>query len=318
MQDWIKHLIDIKDQVYPPFDYFFDPSRRIFLGYLLSALLLSIFVFYRRKKHHKTSLFRYIYNSKHWFGASARVDYIIIVLNTFVKIGLIANWLYLGRHFSIYVDEFLQNTIGYNTIQLSKTTTLVSYTVCIILFNDLMVYTVHYLFHRIPFLWEFHKTHHSASSLTPFTQYRLHPVELICNNFALIFSFGLLTGIFDFMSQHSIHQWEFIGVNIFSFLFFIFGANLRHSHVQLSYPSFLENLFISPLQHQIHHSDNPKHFNKNLGSKLAIWDWLFGTLVKSKEVNELKFGIGEEEKSYATSITKNLFGPFMKWFSKKK
>ena len=60
-----------------------------------------------------------------------------------------------------------------------------------------------------------------------------------------------------------------------------FGANLRHSHVKLKYPSFLEYIFISPHQHQIHHSDNPIHFNKNMGSKLAIWDWLLGTLVLS-------------------------------------
>ena len=35
--------------------------------------------------------------------------------------------------------------------------------------------------HKIPILWEFHKIHHSATSLNPITQYRLHPLELLIN-----------------------------------------------------------------------------------------------------------------------------------------
>ena len=32
--------------------------------------------------------------------------------------------------------------------------------------NDFFSYLTHYLMHTIPFLWEFHKTHHSATTLT--------------------------------------------------------------------------------------------------------------------------------------------------------
>ena len=34
----------------------------------------------------------------------------------------------------------------------------------------------HYLSHRIAFLWEFHKVHHSATVLTPLTNFRVHPI----------------------------------------------------------------------------------------------------------------------------------------------
>ena len=33
--------------------------------------------------------------------------------------------------------------------------------------------------HRVPALWEFHKVHHSAEVLTPLTEWRQHPVELM-------------------------------------------------------------------------------------------------------------------------------------------
>ena len=102
----------------------------------------------------------------------------------------------------------------------------------------------------------------------------------------------------------------FLGVNVFHFVFLLLGSNLRHSHVKLKYPRILEYIFISPFQHQIHHSDNPIHFNKNMGSKLAIWDWLLGTLVLSKSVSRLKFGIGSKERNNYNSLFTNLWVPF--------
>ena len=78
--------------------------------------------------------------------------------------------------------------------------------------------------------------------------------------------------------------------DVFTFIFFLYGANLRHPHVKQKYPHFLEYLFISPYQHQIHHSSNTAHFNKNMGSRFAIWDWFFGTLVLSKKVKKIRFG----------------------------
>ena len=70
------------------------------------------------------------------------------------------------------------------------------------------------------------------------------------------------------------------------------GANLRHSHVPLSYGRRLEQVLISPLQHQIHHSIAIEHQNRNFGSKFAIWDRMFGTLITAKQVElPLRFGV---------------------------
>ncbi len=37
----------------------------------------------------------------------------------------------------------------------------------------------HSLSHRVGWMWEFHKVHHTAESLTPLTNYRVHPVDTI-------------------------------------------------------------------------------------------------------------------------------------------
>ena len=64
-----------------------------------------------------------------------------------------------------------------------------------------------------------------------------------------------------------------------------FGATLHHSHIWLTYGRMLEHVFISPAQHQVHHSTDPQHYDRNFGTMLALWDWLFGTLyvIKGKE-----------------------------------
>lgn len=54
-----------------------------------------------------------------------------------------------------------------------------------------------------------------------------------------------------------------------------------------------------------------------MGSKLAIWDFIFGTLVKSKEAKNIKFGIGKEEGKDFDTFIKSLLSPFKKMFINK-
>jgi sterol desaturase/sphingolipid hydroxylase (fatty acid hydroxylase superfamily) len=169
--------------------------------------------------------------------------------------------------------------------------------------------------HKVPFLWEFHKIHHSATTLNPITQYRLHPVELILNNLSYFVVSAILMGVGDYFYQGVINQAVYAEVNIFAMLFLFWGSNLRHSHVKLRYFNFVERLVISPFQHQIHHSNNPAHFDKNLGAKFALWDWLFGTLIRSEKQKTLRFGLGSKESSHYDTFLKTLYQPFKKIFT---
>lgn len=307
MESVFQTLIDVCKM---PFTYFFNMEKRIHILYLLSALILAYYIF--KKTIKKGSFLNYIFHKKVWFSHSAMVDYYMFFFNGFVKILLVAPYLYFGFQLSYWVNNYLIDRFGLIQNPLSVTTTLILYTIVITIITDLFVYLIHLAFHKIPFLWEFHKIHHSATSMTPITQYRIHPIELIFNNIQSILSFGLVTGIFDYLSNGNINIWTFFGVNIFTFLFFMLGANLRHSHVKLRYFNFLEYIFISPMQHQIHHSKNPKHWDKNMGSKLAIWDWIFGTLFVSKGVDKIAYGLGAGQDAEYTSFSQNMFNPFIK------
>lgn len=303
----------LKEGVLMPFSFLWNPEKRIYIMYMLSALVMAFYVY--KKSKVKGSFWSYVAPKKMWLGSSAKVDYILVFFNAFVKIILIGPYLILGLYFAFYINEFLLQQFGEKNLDISVFWILFLYTIVLTVVSDFSSFIVHYAQHKISFLWEFHKIHHSATELNPVTQYRLHPVELIINNIRGIIVFGLVTGIFDYLSTQRIDKLTFIGVNVFSFIFLTFGANLRHSHIEFKYFNVIEYIFISPFQHQIHHSNKPEHYDKNMGAKFALWDWIFGTLVRSEDVDEITYGLGEEDEHY-DSFLKNLYKPFVNIFNK--
>ena len=298
----------IEEALEMPVSYLQNPKKRVYFWYLLSSGVLAYFVYLKTQR--KKSFLQYLFNKEVWLGKSAFIDYALLFFNAFVKVLLIGPYLIFGLYLAFYTNEYMMLWFGFPEHSLGVTTTIVLYTITLTVLGDFFSFLVHYWMHKIPLLWQFHKVHHSASHLNPMTQYRIHPVELIINNLRGGFVFGLVTGLFDYWSAHQVSKLTFIGVNVFSFVFLVFGANLRHSHVKLKYPKWLEFIFISPVQHQIHHSSNPEHFDKNMGSKFAVWDWMFGTLIVSQSIKRLSFGLGAEGKDF-NSFWKNMYMPFV-------
>ena len=100
-----------------------------------------------------------------------------------------------------------------------------------------------------------------------------------------------MTGVFFYLFRDNAVQYEILGVNALGLVFNGLGANLRHSHVWISYGSVVERVFLSPAQHQLHHSRDPADHGANYGSCLAIWDWLAGSLRLAGPRRALRFGL---------------------------
>lgn len=161
--------------------------------------------------------------------------------------------------------------------------------------SDLAIYLVHRMHHDIALLWPVHALHHAAEDLSPVSGFRHHPLfqmlAVTGTAVAVGVAQGLLLGLlFDPVSVASI-----AGVNVFLVLFNAATANLRHSHIWLSFGPVLEHVLISPAQHQIHHSAEPRHHNRNYGEILAIWDWMFGTLYVTRGPEPITFGLGDAD-----------------------
>ena len=159
---------------------------------------------------------------------------------------------------------------------------------------DFSYYVTHRLSHESPLLWPFHKLHHSAEVLTPITAKRNHPVfDLLRAVMGIAMTAPVAGVIFGFFGV--VEFTEIFGLTLMIALMNVTGGALRHSHIWVDFGPVLDRIFISPAQHQIHHSLEPRHHDKNYGLTLAIWDWMFGTLYVPGEREALSFGVAERD-----------------------
>lgn len=169
------------------------------------------------------------------------------------------------------------------------------FTFIVILFYDFGFTMLHVAFHKIPFLWKFHKVHHSAEHLTPLTVARFHLVEFILQRTSEGFFIGLIFGIFYFLLPQGIDLYKIFGLSIFGIIFSSIGV-FRHSHIWISYGPYMSYIFSSPAMHQLHHSTEPRHIDKNYAQVFSFWDYLLGSLYIPKERETFSVGLaGEKE-----------------------
>ena len=181
----------------------------------------------------------------------------------------------------------------------------------VFLISDFASYWNHRAFHS-RWLWEFHKVHHSAPVLVPLTASRVHFLEKLADNLLTAVLLGAYAGSFWYLCGGEVSRYTLFGVTYLVFIFNSLAANLRHSQVWLSFGPLLEHVINSPAQHQIHHSDAPRHFHKNFGTNLSIWDWMFGTLyTTTAEPERLNFGTAERDPHRYLSLYSLIVLPFV-------
>jgi sterol desaturase/sphingolipid hydroxylase (fatty acid hydroxylase superfamily) len=161
--------------------------------------------------------------------------------------------------------------------------------------GDLALYAYHRLNHERPTLWAFHALHHSAEEMSPVTAFRHHPLYSIAVGLIVASFIGLVQGLAMALFIGQLDVAVLAGTNAVSVLLNIATNNLKHSHIRMRFPGWLEHILISPAQHQVHHSIYPHHHNRNYGDTLALWDWMFGTLYITRADEEIRFGLGTLE-----------------------
>lgn len=280
----------------------FDAEQRVFLPFLLTSALLASLVWARHLRGRR-SLLSYLFPRSVWLHSSALLDVRVIAARALLSLVLFVPAFLSTIALAVRVARALRHSLGMPSFSTGATMVLVLFTIAAFVADDLTRYVVHRLLHRIPALWELHKVHHSAEVLTPFTLYRVHPIEGFTMAVRQALTLGVVTGVFMWMFPGRVRGLHVLGVDVIGFVFALVGANLRHSHVWLSYGPALERLFISPAQHQIHHSVARDHHDRNFGSALAIWDWAFGSLYVTRKYEKLSFGLGAEKNHRDTVVS---------------
>ena len=84
------------------------------------------------------------------------------------------------------------------------------------------------------------------------------------------------------------------GLNVYVLRNILMMDFVRHTHLPISFGP-LDNFVLSPHWHQIHHSVDPRHYDKNFGLLFSFWDRLFGTSFVPTPGEELKFGLVDRD-----------------------
>ena len=138
--------------------------------------------------------------------------------------------------------------------------------------QDFIEYWRHRWAHRISWWWQLHKVHHSALEFNVITVARSHPVELALGSIIAYIPMSL------------------IGMGIESYLiikiFYSLQGKLQHSMIHWRWGWIGKYVFISPIDHRIHHSCMKEHWDKNFGHITPLWDRIFGTWYDGNVINE--------------------------------
>ena len=126
---------------------------------------------------------------------------------------------------------------------------------------DFVGYWVHRLYHT-PLFWHLHRFHHSAPELNFITSLRTHPAETFTR---VLFLVTPLT----FLNVSDSILLTFLVINEF--------VNFcEHSELPWNWGWIGRWIFASPTVHQLHHSIDEEHRDKNFG-ECPLWDHVFGT-----------------------------------------
>lgn len=266
-----------------------DASSRLYLGYLFGAVLLAGVVG-RLRGSRWQRIWRFSWRTIH--HASFKTDLALFVgaaaLSAMIAPGLSP----IGREGAILAARVFRMVWDPRSVSaLRGPFGAFLYAALFFLVDDLSRYLLHRALHRFPLLWRFHRLHHSAVLMTPLTFKRQHPVEVVLFGLRYALVVAVVSGLGFAMSGRFLRLSEWGSGAALVFSIYFVSSNLRHSHVRLGWGKALETIFISPAQHQVHHGRERWMQNSNFGSTLAIWDAIWGSLVRSDEVRVTRFGL---------------------------
>ena len=163
----------------------------------------------------------------------------------------------------------------------------------IMLVTDLAQYWVHRAFHQVPFLWRFHRIHHSVEAMDWLAGSRLHIVDvLVTRSLSLVpmvllgFSVEAINIYLPILALQSVFihcnvEWEFAG---------------------------LQKIITTPKYHHWHHTSDPDALDRNFAISLPVIDMVFGTWHSPK--GEWPQGYGLTKDPLEERYLAHLLAPF--------
>ena len=134
------------------------------------------------------------------------------------------------------------------------------------LLYDLSYYWMHRMHHEIKILWATHSVHHHGEDFNLATALRQTSTGWLWKwiFYMPMIMLGIPGEVFITVA----------GIN----LVYQFWVHTKH----IGHLGLLEKIFITPMNHGIHHAKNKEYIDANYGGVFIIWDRMFGTYIAEK------------------------------------
>ena len=231
-------------------------------------------------------LFNTHYNKFKHAGINITFTLITLILNLFGAIG-IAKAVELNQYYNFGLLNIIEIPLWLYIL------------IGIALMDFVGAWLVHWIEHKVKWMWRFHIIHHSDPNVDVTSGLRHHPGENIFRLFFTIVAVLISGANFGLVMMYQTVS--------------AFFAHFSHANVRM--PDFLERylsyIFVTPTFHKVHHHYLQPHTDSNYGNIFSIWDYFFKTVTKFKDFKNIKYGIDThmDPKEYS-SIKKLLIIPF--------
>jgi len=141
--------------------------------------------------------------------------------------------------------------------------------------HDLYIYWMHRWQHNNKYLWRLHEAHHTPRKVDWLSGSRSHAFEILINQTVEFMPIVLLGASPEVVAYKGVVS-------------AVWGMYI-HSNLDIN-TGRLQRLINGPEMHRWHHTTG-KGRNRNFATKLAIWDWLFGTAYLPIPLKAAEYGL---------------------------
>ncbi len=284
-----KYLTILKDSYYGYFNYLWNEItlfhwENYFYGLILISLLVWVLeIIFPWRKDQK------IFRQDFWLD-TFYMFFNFFLLNLIVLIFL-----------SNATAELFNDILSYFGLTLSNfqlfDVNALPYGIGLLIFflvTDFVQWATHILLHRVPFLWNFHKLHHSITEMGFAAHLRYHWMEPIMYKSILYIPLAIIGGF----------EVEAVAIVHFSTLAI---GHLNHANLGWDY-GVLKYVFNNPKMHIWHHAKDLPETNRygvNFGISLSLWDYIFKTHHVPHDGRDIELGFHGDE-TFPRGFTKQI------------
>ncbi|MEO6243905.1 MAG: sterol desaturase family protein [Opitutaceae bacterium] len=150
-----------------------------------------------------------------------------------------------------------------------------------VLLLDAWTYAWHRLNHLVPFLWRFHRLHHTDRAMDATTASRFHTGEIALSSVLRVPVLALIGCRIEELALYEV------------LLFTV----VQFHHANIGLPEWLDRplrtVMVTPSMHKVHHSIIRAECDSNYSSLFSWWDRIFRTRKTVGDPRKIVFGVDE-------------------------